>query len=430
MLGRALLVLLVACSRPDPPNPWVPPPEPAWGPLPKDEAEAQALVTREAVRSTTKAFDVAALYAIRPDATKLVVGEDAIAAAYDGWMVADPKKPAYLMFGTLHDSRAQIEAVVAIATRMRTLWGLALEQFRTRGRWTRAPETPSADDADLLTLGRAPRPDDDAIWRLSERQVHYDHAAWKFDYVPALVNVLYAARGAGLPILGCDMPPELRVGTGEADSALRELHCARSLRAVALSQAATHAPPDAGLVEDDPAPPERFAVLVGANHAEPDGLPRFLKKGARFALVRVLGGRPADAQGEESELASKLAVLDPIVVRPRQGPDALLLPDGVWGGNADRTIDHDMPLTPKAPAGLPRPNVIVTSDETAWFGVGESSVEVTSKPEWVSARAGHEAFVLTASVTMLGAVDVPPQGYVELHFAPKARSVRIVVHSP
>ncbi len=125
-------------------------------------------------------------------------------------------------------------------------------------------------------------------------------------------------------------------------------------------------------------------------------------------------------------------MLDPIVLRTK-GPDALLIPDVLWGGTVERTRDPDVSAVPTSLAGLPRPNVVVTSDEPAWFAAGESSIEVKDKPEWIEVRAGHAAFVLVApSVTILGAVDVPGAnaGYTEVHFTPKARSLRIVVHTP
>jgi hypothetical protein len=239
-----------------------------------------------------------------------------------------------------------------------------------------------------------------------------------------------------MPLFGCDMPPELRVsltGGGEAERAMRELHCARSLRSIAPSVAPAHAG-DAGLSDDDPMPPERFAILVGANHAEPDGLPRFLAqrngKPARVTSVRVLGGRPRDAEGDEAELAQYLVVTDPVLVRSTlNGPDILLLPDDTWGGTVDRASDHDGAAPAASATNLPRPNVTVTSDEAVRFALGESSIDIGPKPEWISVRAGHQAFVaVTPSRTMIGAVDVPAAGYAEVHVSPKDRALRIVVH--
>jgi hypothetical protein len=432
--GLAAMVVVVACShKEDPPAPWIPPPVPTWGDLPNSDEEARALVAREALPSHGVRFDASTLALIHADASKLVAGEEAIASAWDWWLGSDAKKPSYLLFGTLHDSREQIETIVAILMRMREPWGLALEQFRARGQWHGAPETPSADDADLAALGR--RLDDPALFRIRQRQMELDHAAWKFDYVPALLNLLYAARGAGLPILGCDMPAELRAVLTSAhvasstEGAMRELHCARALRSASRAFATSHAP-DGGLTEDDPAPPERFAIILGADHAEPFGLPRFLPKNARWLGVQVLGGRPADAGGDETDLAPHLAVLDLVLLR-ETGVDVLLLPGGTWGGHVDRTSDHDQAVLPAAVAGLPRSNVMAVSDEPARFAVGESSVDVGPKTEWIRARAGHEAYVLVSpACTLVGAVDVPPAGYAELHFTPKDRAVRIVIHSP
>jgi len=113
------------------------------------------------------------------------------------------------------------------------------------------------------------------------------------------------------------------------------------------------------------------------------------------------------------------------------GPDMLLLPDDTWGGNVDRASDHGAANAPPAGPNLPRPNVVVTSDEAARFALGESSVDVGGKPEWICARAGHQAYVAVAtSRTMIGAVDVPEAGYAEVHVSPKDRALRVIIHKP
>ena len=431
-----LFVLLAGCPKPtndEPPIPWKPPSDPAWGDVPKTDDEARALATKEASPNKLRRADATTLLSLKADASRLVAGEAAIAWTYDAWMNADAT-PAYLIFGTTHDSRAQIETAAAIVFRMKAPWGFALEQFRAAGKWRGANVT-SADDADLAALANAKVPvDEPALWRINDRQARFDHAAWKFGYLPLFTSLVQEARGAGMPLFGCDMPPELRASLtpgGEGERALREIHCARALRADAPTVAPAHATSDAGLTDDDPMPPERFAVLVGANHAEPDGLPRYLGKKARVTVVRVLGGRPKDAMGEEAELAAHVAVTDPVVVRGKDGaPDMLLLPDDTWGGSIDRAKDRGE-TQPQSGQNLPRPNVIVTSDEPARFALGESSVDVGQKPEWISARAGHQAYiVVTPSRVMLGAVDVPEGGYAEVQLAPKSRSLRVIVHTP
>jgi len=438
------VVACLACSRAsadeDLAIPWKPPPDPTWEALPQNDDEARALTDREAVPNKLKPFDVSELLALRADATRLVAGEAQIASAYDAWMNGDASKPSYLIFGTLHDSRAQIETVASIVFRMKAPWGFALEQFRARGKWKDAPDTPSADDADLATLTRAHAAlDEGAMWRVTARQNDLDHAAWKFGYVTSVANLIYAARGASMPLVACDLPPELRknfTAGGAAESALRELHCARALHGAAIALAPAHPPTDAGLTDDDAMPPERYAILVGANHAEPSGLPRFLgtkTNAARVVSVRVLGGRPRDAGGEETALASRLVVMDPVLVRGEHGaPDVLLLPDDAWSGTIDRAIDrgdHDAPPAPAA--GLPRHDVVVSSDEPARFAIGDASVDVAKTTESLSVRAGHQPFVLTTKTrTIVGAIDVPEIGFAEARFSPTARELRVVVHAP
>ncbi len=432
-----VLLVFVACSRAtpseDPPVPWKPPASPAWDALPKTDAAALTLAAKETTaRKKLRAFDSSMLLNLRPDASLMLAGEEAIAAAYDGW-ASRADTPAYVVFGTMHDSRAQIATVASIVFRMKSTWGLALEQFHSAGRWRDAPAVESADDADLAAIARAPAVDRGALERIARRQERFDHAAWKFGYLDAMTSLAIASRGAGVPLFGCDMPPELHAsltGGGEAERAMRELHCARSLRDDALAVAASH-PPDGGLSDDDPAPPERFALIVGARHAEPDGVARFFDESARVALVRVLGGRPLGAPGEEADLASDLVVTDLVLVREK-GVDLLLLPDDTWGGTVDRASDRGEPPAPTdRGADLPRANLAVTCDGGARFAITDASVDVASKPEWLSVRTGHQAYVLVSeSRTFVGAVDVPETGWTELRFSPKDRELRVVVHRP
>ncbi|HSQ63255.1 MAG TPA: hypothetical protein VLM85_08560 [Polyangiaceae bacterium] len=428
---------------------WKAPAEPGWPELPRDAAAADQLVAKEAVRAGTPAVEAASLRTLGADAAPLVGGEDAIAAALDAWMRIDPKRPAFVVFGTTHDSRAQLEAVRSIAVRMKSPWALAVEQFRASGKWKDAPRITTADDADLAAFASPRGAVDDAVsWRLRERQQRLDHAAWKYGYSPALIDLLWAARGASLPIVGCDMPPELHAGLSndETLSSLRELHCARSLRSSALGLAAAHLP--ANIDDDDPPPPERFAVLVGRAHAEGGGLSRFLPKDARVRTVVLLGGRARGVPDEEEKgLAETLVVTDPVLVHlagdvapPKSrsrapattgdAQDALLLPDEVWGGDVDRASDPGVSPGP-AGAGLPDRNVLVSSDEPATFAIGDARVRVGPKPEWLSASGGRQAYVLVGEARrFVGAVDVPSGGYAEVHFVPKERAMSVVLHLP
>ena len=219
-----LFVALAGCPKPtndDPPIPWKPPPEPAWGDVPKTDADARALATKESTPNKLRRADAMTLLALHADASRLVAGEAAIAWTYDMWMNAE-STPAYLIFGTMHDSRAQLETAAAIVFRMKAPWGFALEQFRAPGQWRGGP-APSADDADLAALSKGPL-DEPALWRINDRQARFDHAAWKFGYLSAFTSLVQEARGAGMPLFGCDMPPELRAsltpgGEGERGAA-------------------------------------------------------------------------------------------------------------------------------------------------------------------------------------------------------------------
>ena len=165
---------------------------------------------------------------------------------------------------TLHDSRAQIETVASIVFRMKAPWGFALEQFRARGKWKGAPDTPSADDADLALLAKKTL-DEGALWRVTSRQNELDHAAWKFGYVASMTNLIHASRGASMPLVACDMPVELRKGFttgGDAERAsrasLRALDSFRGDRSGADFIRRRRETSDAGLTDDDPMPPDRY----------------------------------------------------------------------------------------------------------------------------------------------------------------------------
>ncbi len=155
------------------------------------------------------------------------------------------------------------------------------------------------------------------------------------------------------------------------------------------------------LTDDDPMPPERFAVLVGANHAEPGWVTsRYLGKKARVTVVRVLGGRPKDATvGEEADprgahrrdrsrcsCAGKTARPTCCFSRTRTV------------GRLDRSREGSRRDAAAVEVRTCRDrSVIVTSDEPARFALGESSVDVGQKPEWISARAGaHQAYIVVA----------------------------------
>ncbi len=430
---------------------WKPPAEPAWPELPRDDGEVTRLVGAEAPHTVGSGAHLESVRTLRADATPLVAGEDEIAAALDAWLRADSKHPAYVVFGTTHDSRAQLDVVRAIVSRMKSPWALALEQFRTAGHWKNTPEIVTADDTDLATFGSSKNTDDSVLWRLRDRQARFDHAAWKYGYLPAMIDLLYAARGASVPIVGCDMPPELHAGiSNDATlSSLRELHCARSLRSQALTLATAHQP-DGGLDEDDPAPPERFAVLLGRDHAD-GGFARFLPKDARVRTVQVFGARARGVLDEEQQaLAPSFVVTDPVMItvsgnvtpvtpvaplRRHEVPtgdaaDVLLLPDEVWGGDVDRASDRGASPGP-AGDGLPDRNVLVSSDDPATFALADARVQIASKPEWLSVRSGHQGYVLGfESKRFVGAVDVPATGYVEVHFTPKQRALRVILHAP
>jgi hypothetical protein len=391
-----------------------------WPPLPKTPTEV-ANVVRDRGNRPWVAPSRPTIEAIKKQlgGEQVVAGDELVGAVLDGWVGAGDK-PSFVLFGSLHDAGAQVDAFRRVATRMPHLWGVVMEQFKAQGAWPKAEVKASdVDDADLAEFFATGS--DAALFRLRANQPEHDYAAWKFGYVDAVLDAVVAFRGANLPVYACDMPksllaPELEP-TDEATT-LREAHCAIAAREKLRLLGPAHVAKGEAYVDDVP-PPMRAAFFVGDNHAGIGGLARFLHADGRIASVHLIGGRP------EAEIPSDMAIVDPVLVplaEPNATSWALLLPNAS-PGLVDRVVDRSGDARPRRarPAGdgtISAPTVWVESDGPARIKLAGGDVALLggSGGEWLRVRPGrHACTITTGSRTITFALDVAVQGRTELH---------------
>lgn len=407
---------LAACSHGDPAAQPSPAPDArplvtpsVWPHLPRTAQELQALVQARASRAAAPRL-VPTFEDVRValGADDAAAGDDLIAASLDAWLTAD-EKPAYVLFGGWHDAPAHLDVFRRITTRMPSLWAVVLEPFHTSGAWQGAAPAES-DDADLA--GFFATGDRGSLARLTARQGRSDYAAWKFGYVPTVVDVVLAARGVGQRVLGCDLPSTLREPALEGDDALtqlREVHCALSVRDQLRRLGPAHVAPGA-VYDDDEPPPPRAAFFVGANHAGPGGLGRFLQESARLRAVYVLGGRP------EPAVPPGVSVLDPLLASLADGGAVLLLPTPDAPTLVERVRDAEGTVQPPSHAeALPASTVFFSSPVPMSAAVAGAKLTVGTAGEWLSVRPGAHACVLEREgKTYAFALEVPVTGHVEV----------------
>lgn len=414
--GRALLAGLVlasplwSCTGPRGPAP-SPPVEEPWPAFPASAEARAALVAQQTRRRPVAAPEVTPervfARAERAGWGTLPAGEAQILAWIEERLArrADRGGASWLLFGTFHDSAGQVDA-------FRWLVGPAgvpfthvvLEQLRADGRWT-GVDADQEGDSSLLARFWATG-DRAAFERLARAHEAHDYTAWKYGYARGVLDVVTTARALQIPALGCDLPAALmaRAGPDEEASRVRELHCLLSLQ-----QAVTR--PDA-----------RIAMLWGQAHVRADGFRRFLPPGDRVLAVYAVGARySADAPDER--LRDRLVLHDPVLVPLDEGEAALLLPDPQLGGRVDRVRTH---AAPAAPA------LRFSATTAGTLEVGARSVEVRPDEEvHLSLAAGaHTTCFRSGALRMVGGVQVPAGGEVELVVDPPTRAARIVESSP
>ncbi|CAN5486637.1 hypothetical protein BH09MYX1_BH09MYX1_25180 [soil metagenome] len=351
---------------------------------------------------------------------QVVAGDDAIAAVLDRW-IGGSDKPSFVLFGSLHDSAAHVDALRRLTTRMPQLWGVVMEQFVARGAWIDADvASADIDDADLADFFATG--DGGALYRLGEAQIEHDYAAWKFGYVGTVLDAVVALRGAGKPVFACAIPKSLvdssLEGTAE-ETTLREAHCAMAAHEKLRLLGPSHVK-KGDIYFDDIPPPMRAAFFLGDDHAGVDGIARFLHENSRVASVHMIGGRP------DPELPPEMTVVDPVLVPLQSGPTtsfALLLPNTTPAA-IERVIDRTPARTkPAADGTITAPTVWVDSDGPARIALAGADVVVGSAGEWLRVRPGVHACTITrqtkdgvsSTVTFALRVTAAADGFTQIH---------------
>ena len=313
-------------------------PRAAWPAFPADERAARRLIatSRSAATAAIPTLDATRLAAqVRAsvqDGTA-IAGEDAIGA----WIrdrLAVPRD-VYLLFGVFHDSGLQIDLIRRLVGPVYQTEAIAVaaELFRADGRWSGVPPAEQKGDDELI--GRyVVDGDRRASSSLLERQRAQNYTAWKYGYLPQVLDLAQQVRASGGSLSGCDVPPGLAgrlAALGEETRLrVRELHCVLHLRDAAL------------------APPRRVALIWGGDHLGAEGLRRFLPASAESWAVHLVGGRVSDS-GIEATLALGMRITDPLLVPLGERDLALLLPAPPLGFRMDRRReDLDAPLEPSA----------------------------------------------------------------------------------
>ncbi len=325
-----LCALLWGCPKSEAPSQPVQP----WPSLPKNAAQAKRFIdqyTRNAPTKPQSAPNAAQIRAALTAAARsgqLVAGWSPIAEALSSTITGSLKAEdarAYLLFGVFHDSAPQIDAFARLAGPMGVegVQSWALELFDAPGRWAGITGRDSVAEQVLLDrIAASPHlrsPQAQAALRaLKKQQARSHYAAWKYDYLQAVVALPGRAKAANQRILACDTPTEIQQRMmdccGEGGLELRDLHCALTLRAAA---------------------PGVVALLWGQAHLRSDRLPRFLPAGAALHRVYVFGARPSEF-GAEVALAKTLAISGPLWMPWGRGRSILLLSGPKLQAKVDR----------------------------------------------------------------------------------------------
>jgi hypothetical protein len=388
-----------------------------WPALPRTRVGAELLIHARSERAakTEPKLDPAALLSLLEDpSTRWVAGEPAVRR----WLVERlgrarlEGRDAFLLWGTFHDSRLQVDAFRRLIGPggLPDLDAVVVEQFDADGRWEGLPRSAQAGDGCLLR-GFLERGETAAWDALAARQTREDYTAWKYGYLSSVMDLLTAARAAGTPLLGCDMPRTLQslaAGLGSELYRLRELHCLLALEAELGARTRGR----------------RIAMLWGQDHVKPHGIRRFLRKEGLVLSAFLLGGRPGSLT-PEAGLARRLAINDPVLV-PLDGSEeqiALLLPGRDLGGEVDRARDWL-----EAPAASQEQALLrVRSTARGLLRVGDRTLSVGPRERSLTLPAGEHRYLLSAGQRrIVGAIELAGGGGATLRFEPEQRRTVVV----
>jgi hypothetical protein len=278
----------------------------------------------------------------QPHVGRVVGGWEAITA----WLLGrlDRRRAGrsqYLLVGSYHDSGAQVAAFGRLVGPfgLKGLRAVVAEAFYADGQWAGVPaELQQADTRSLQTFLES---GERAAWdQLLQTQRRENHTAWKYRYLPTVMELVSSARASGQRFLACDLLPQLQPdfsAQGAEGEALvlrvRELHCLLSIeRALVATPAA-----------------RRVAMLWGQAHVTPEGIARFLPRDADVLSIYLFGFRPGE-HGIERDLEHRLKTTAPLLVAldDTETQLALLLPGPRLEAKLDLARDRlDAPIPPE-----------------------------------------------------------------------------------
>ena len=390
-------------------------PADSWSPLPQNAKQASRLIDQHTRRPVEGGIlPVSAdqlLTKLKPGVERgeVIGGIDSLvfwiwrkvsAAGYTG-------QSSYILWGTYHDSAAQIEAFGDLVgpLGLARLDAVSVEQFNADGRWAGVAAREQKGDSALLRawLRTGSRP---SLEKLLHDQIAENYTAWKYGILPVLMKLLVQARAADRRLLGCDMSLSLqeRVRPTGLQDRLRELHCVLALQ------------------EQLDEKPVRVAMLWGQGHLAPEGVQRFLPQDALVLPFYVFGGR-FSRHGLEADLAGRLAITDPLMIPFGESDFVVLLPDDQIG--ARKELKHDLsPLVPHRHRRLS-----VTGSRPGTIQIGAQQLKVSEEPQTLTLDPGSHVFLFTHEDGLLaGAVTMPPDGALALDLEPERRFVEVVLY--
>lgn len=388
-----------------------------WPALPRTAHEAEGLVRRRTRRPADAAVAVDAdrLEASIRQAVqqgRAVMGWPEIERWARGRIDTADDHDRWVIFGTTHDAEAQVTAFRRLFSGRAENGPAAIvatELFRADGRWDNVPRAAQRGDdsalRDYLTTGSS------ETWEvLRARQEDEDYTAWKYEYLPAVMDQLLEARATGRTLRGCDMPQATQsLLSGVSDALrlrLRELHCVLS-------------------IDDAVARPRGMAVMVGDAHAWAEGVRRFLPPEVSVVAIHAFGGRVSD-HAPERALGERLRLTDPVLV-PLSGSDhALVLPDPHLGARRERRRDRL-----EAPLDTDDRHVVTARAEPPCMLRLDAAEPVALDDEDTRLPAGpgsHPFLCERDGPDLLGVLRMPDSGALEL--VVRADEIDVLVRVP
>jgi len=327
---------------------------------------------------------------------------------------------AYLLWGVYHDSRDQHAAFRRVVGPLGISSGtsspvlVVVESLAADGRWTSVGKREQqGDDQAMAEFWRSASPS--AFRQLAARQLKENYTAWKFDYLDEALDLLVTTRGLGNPVMGCNMPSGLqqrvRPTLKQQTEKLRELHCALALRERLAYMSKPH----------------RVAAIWGQAHLGTAGFAEFIPPEAMVIMLRLFGGRPTE-HGVAKTLRRRLVLADPVLVpTDNQGRNAFVLLNGQHlAGDVDRVHDRQAcPLPPERQRQLH-----ASSTVPGTLRIAGQQITLDDKPRSLRLPADPQPYLFEGNqIAVVGSLQVPEAGWIDLDLEPDKRTVRLTIHS-